>query len=186
MAWENYGWVWNVVGIQGSEYNLLIFLADQANGKGQTPLLKVEKIMRRCNLSRRSVFEYIKRLEAKGFVKRLRQLAPDGSWDASKFQLDKTRYFPNGAYDDAHNMWQSVIRQLEEFSGDRINPADIRLLKRITEAFYQRNNKVLYLVTDTDLYEEVLMSNLQTIKQASVLAKQPIRRYEAFRKPFLK
>lgn len=186
MAWENYGWVWNVVGIQGSEYNVLMCLADEADSKGQTPLLFVDKICRRCNLSRRSVFEFLKRLEAKGFIKRHRQKAPDGSWDASKFQLDKTRYFPAGIYESSTAMWKAIVNQLEKFPSDRMPPADLRILRRISEAFFQLNSRVLYLVTDTDLFEETMVRHIQVIKEASVTTQQRIRRYETFRKPFLK
>src|SRR5437660_2851497 len=108
MAWENYGWSWNVVGVQGSEYVLLLFLGNEANVEGLTPLLKIEKIMRRCNLSRRSVFEHLKKLEEKGFIDRKRRWAK-APFEANAFQLNMKRYYPRGDYNDAGKLWADIL-----------------------------------------------------------------------------
>src|SRR6185503_16707671 len=174
MAWENYGWAWNVVGVQGSEYVVLMFLANEASSKGETPLLPIQKICRRCNLARRSVFHYINRLEAKGFVQRKRKWAK-GPWDANAFVIDKTRYFPRGEYNDVAQLWNRII---DEIPDDEISTADRNLLKRIKEAFLQKNSRVLYLITTTDLYEETIVENIKALKKAAQILKQPIRRFE--------
>jgi hypothetical protein len=158
-----------------------------------TPLLPVEKIMRRCNLGRRSVFLYLKRLEAKGFVKRQRQWSVDRSMDSNVYRLDLKRYFPKGEYLDSVKLWGQITKQLEEWAtippeenpryATRINLDDVHVLQRIVEAFLQKNSRTLHLVTETDLYEETLFKNLSVIKQAAVSLKIPVRRFEAFRKP---
>jgi len=182
MAWENYGWAWNVVGVQGSEYVLLMFLANEANSKGLTPLLKIEKIMRRCNLSRRSVFEHIKSLEAKGFVERKRKWAK-APWDANAFQIDLQRFYPKGEYKDAAKLWEEILGTIP---ADEMKTEDFRILRRVSDVFLQKNARVLHLVTATDVYEEVILQNLSVLKKAAKVVGAPIRRFEVFRKPFLK
>src|ERR1041385_3665329 len=113
MAWQNYGWVWNVVGIQGSEYLVLHCLADAANVEGLTPLITIEKIMQRCNISRRSVFDHLKTLEAKGFIKRKRNWNASRSMEANIYILDLKRYFPNGDYQEVNQMWAKILKELE-------------------------------------------------------------------------
>jgi tetratricopeptide (TPR) repeat protein len=182
MAWQNSGWVWNVVGTQGSEYNILLFLSNEANAEGLTPLLTVEKICRRCNISRRAFFVHIKKLEAKGFVERKRKWAK-GPWEANKFQLDKSRYFPRGEYQDALNLWNEILSLVPTVE---LKPEDRRILKNVSEVFLQKNSRTLYLVTEIDLYEDLVKENRAAFKKASRLTKFPIRRFEVFRKPYLK
>src|SRR6266850_1269158 len=182
MAWENYLWVWNVVGVQGSEYVVLILLANEANVMGLTPLVKVEKICRRCNLSRRSVFEYLKRLEQKGFIERKRKWAK-APFDANAFQLHKNRFFPRGEYNDAMKLWLEILATIPD---GEIKIEDMRILKRVSEVFLQKNSRTLHLVTEVDLYDEVIKDNLSPLKKAGKMQKTPVRRFQAFRKPFLK
>src|SRR5882672_2682737 len=108
MAWENYGWVWNIVGVQGSEYVVLFCLANEADEQGRTPLVTIDRIQRRCNLSRRSVFEHLKTLEQKGFIERKRKWAKV-PWDANAFQLNKKRFYPRGEYNDALKLWFEIL-----------------------------------------------------------------------------
>ncbi|SRR6266478_228071 len=182
MAWENYGWAWNVVGVQGSEYVVLIFLANEANVKGLTPLLKIDKIMRRCNLSRRSVFEHLNKLEQKGFIERRRKWAKS-PFDANAFQLDLNRYYPKGEYNDAAKLWADILAMIPH---DEMKVEDRRILKNVSEVFLQKNSKVLHLVTSTDLYQDVILENLSQLKKAGKLITPNVRRFEVFRKPFLK
>lgn len=197
MAWENYAWVWNVVGTQGSEYNVLIFLANEAGPNGFTESdhpVEVDKIMRRCNLNRRSVFVHLKKLEQKGFIKREKKTTLTRAQKASQYILQKNVFFPkNGEYSEAAKMWVKVLLELE----GKISEADHRELRRSQECFLQKNSRVLYLVTDSNLFEQTLMDNLAAVKAAAISAKliytgksnrpEPkIRRFEAFRKPHVK
>lgn len=182
MAWQNYGWAWNVVGVQGSEYVLLLFLANEANSSGLTPLLPIEKIMRRCNLSRRSVFEHLKNLETKGFVERKRKWAK-APWVANAFQLDISRFYPKGEYANALKLWEQILISIPD---GEIKIEDLRILRRVSEVFVQKNSKVMHLVTATDLYEDVILQNLSALKKAGKHVDGKIRRFEVFRKPFLK
>lgn len=191
MAWENYGWVWNVVGVQGSEYVVLHCLANEASTKGITPLVPVEKIMRRCNLSRIGVFRYLKRLELKGFIKRERKWNPNRSMDASVFTLDLKRYFPKGDYAESAGQWKAILKFVADTMKEtryksRVSPEDFATLQRITDAFLQKNSRTLYLMTDAEHYQEILFRNLAPLKEAAVSLKFPIRRFEAFRVPYLK
>lgn len=179
MAWQNYGWAWSVAGVQGSEYVVLLYLAQAAGEDGETPLLAVQQIARNCNLSRRSVFAHIKKLESKGFIQRKHRWAK-GVWDANAFQMNLTRFFPLGSYHDATDLWQQILRTIPT---DEIKDCDLRILNLITEAFLQKNARTLYLLTATDVYEEVLLQHLPHLKKAANLLKIPIRRFEAYPKP---
>jgi len=177
MAWRNFGWVWNVVGVQGSEYVMLLFLADQADDSGLTPLLKTAKIQRNCNLSRRAVFTYLKRLEEKGFLKRLRQLAADGSFDANKYELNKARYFPKGEYEDAMKMWKQTLVRLKHLKP--ISGGDLMVLNSSTfQVYLQKNTRVLNIIASNDLFKDVVFRNLRLLKEAVVHERLPIKRFE--------
>lgn len=168
-------------------------LADAANVEGVTPLIKIEKIAQRCNISRRAVFRFLARLEDKGFIKRKRNWDASRSMEANSYILDLKRYFPRGDYQEVNQMWVKITKQLEAFlklplgkKASRITPEDVRMLQRISEAFLQKNAKTLYLVTNADLYEETIIKNFAPLKEAALMLSLPIHRFEYFRKPFLK
>jgi hypothetical protein len=177
MAWRNFGWVWNVVGVQGSEYVMLLFLADQADDNGVTPLLKTQKIQRNCNLSRRAVFTYLKRLEQKGFLKRLRQLKVDGSFAENKYELNKARYFPKGEYADAMKMWKQILVRLKQSTP--ITGGDLMVLNSSSfQVYLQKNTRSLNIIASNDLFEDIVFRNLRLLKEAAVHERLPIRRFE--------
>lgn len=186
MAWQIYGWAWNIVGIQGSEYVVLLFLANEADVHGKVKMLKVQRIMSRCNISRASAFELLKKLERKGFIKRISQWKFDGSQAASSFELNLKRWFPLGTYNESLELWQQILKCVEGFSGARISPVDLRDLRRVQEAWYQKNARTLWLVTDVDIYEDTLRRNIACFKEAVVLLKLPVRRFEVFRRPYFR
>lgn len=187
MAWQNYGWVWNVVGVQGSEYVVLFFLANEADVHGIAERVRVQRIMQTCNISRRSTFEHLKKLEQKGFIQRTKKWRYDGSQGSSSFKLDLKRWFPDSEhYKESYAMWETIVRKIENIGKDRIDDWGLRVLRLVKEAWYQKNAHCLWLVTNVDDYEETLVKNIAVVKEAAFILKLPIKRFETFRPPFLK
>lgn len=186
MAWENYGWVWNVVGLQGSEYLVLHCLANEADSRGCVQKLKIQTIMQRCNISRASAEQHLRNLERKKMISRKKRFHADGSQGSNEYHLNKKRYFPDGTYNDSIDVWKQMLEVIERYVPARISRGAFACLSRVDDAYLQKNARTLYLVTETDVYEETLIANINLVKEAIATLDLPIRRVEVFRKPYLK
>src|SRR2546426_12288671 len=93
-TYDNHNWAWDVVGIRGSLYNVLLCFVNESGGTGVISRLTERLISERCNIMRETARQLSRELEKIGFIKRERRTTAKGKYVANKYYLNRDRLFP--------------------------------------------------------------------------------------------
>lgn len=165
-GYHNHNWAWNVVGLRGSHYVVLLALVNQSGGKGQVDRLRMSTLARYCNITEERARGLMRDLRKWGLVNSEKRNNPEnGRQIANTYKLNRDRMFPKetGAGAGAAvglEIWTGVLKELTNLRGEQ----DTRILRsQIREAYFDKSERdtktqqrrgVLYLIASTDVVNE--------------------------------
>lgn len=170
MAYQNYSWCRNVIGLRGKQKNALFCLADEADKNGKIEALTLGRIARQINVS----YEYARKLIADlrhwGFISIEYREDDRGRYISNGYQLDMSRLYPR-AHPGARigsAIWSALLDQL---AAQNLDPAEIFLFRnQVREAFFDasrgasksgQRRGVVYPIAETDIVRKPFRQNLK-------------------------
>lgn len=170
-GYHNHNWGWNVVGVRGSHYVMLLALVNESGGKGLVEKIRMGTLARRCNVSEERARGLTRDLVAWGLIQREKREHPVTKRQlANAYRLNRERMFPQEQGPQAGHVlgWKIWSAILEELTRTR-NAQDTYLLRsQIREAYFDQSERptatqqrrgVLYCVASTDVVNECFRDN---------------------------
>jgi hypothetical protein len=169
-VFDNFNWVWVVVGIRGSLYNCLIAIVNEAGGTGVIDRMSVRLLAERANISTETARQHQRTLETQGFIKREKRSTPAGKRASNRIYLNRGRLFPRDTKEYrgekvGRTIWNAMLLELGQLRG----PANIKPLIAIKDVFFDCSNRtdargdrrgMLFVVADTDDMEKSFREHL--------------------------
>lgn len=165
-GYHNHNWAWNLVGVRGSHYVVLLALVNESGGKGLIERLRMSTLARRCNITEERTRALTRDLRNWDLIHSERREHPEnGRQIANAYRLNRERMFPKLTGPDAGNVvglaiWEGILKELIELRGDH----ETRILRsQIREAYFDKSERdtktaqrrgVLYLIAETDIVDE--------------------------------
>ena len=171
-GYHNHNWAWNVVGVRGSHYVVLLALVNESGGKGLVEKIRLATLARRCNLTEERVRAITRDLRAWDLIHSESRNHVNGRQLANAYRLNRDRMYPKETGSTSgetvgYKIWAAVLEKLDKLRGS----AEMYLLRsQIHHAFFDSSDRetktkqrrgALYLIASTDVVNEAFRDNVK-------------------------